>query len=305
MNNYTLIDKNYFIPFVMENQTLDNCINTLKTRTLNVNKDYFKNIYVLCMTKNNCEYVIFSDVKYNLYKLTNYGITPFTNEENQYFDYNNIKLIDEFLNSNYNNDTMTIDIDPNFDIKSDVGQSKDEESEEVNNKIKRIVEMNMITNDDDNDVDVMDECEKYMELYNKKKTEKKNVEMNLKQVEKKKEKLLEEKKRILQDKIIKLRGTYNVYKNIRNAMGDEEIIPPMFDREYNYFKSLNDIELKMIDGITDDYIMYSEKYDDNILELADKYNNYYKDNIKMVKRFDHEWNELENEVVTGTFNYSK
>jgi hypothetical protein len=266
---YILVNKNKLIPNIINFTSEKSAIRELIEITNNYNNPtLFKNVYIYVSDYNEeTEYIIFNQnnniVKKNLSNNNNY-LTFFTIDSL----YNETHLI-----INPKNNTKNIIINEN---KQDLNNEDNNQNLEKD-KIKK-------------------SCEEIFAMYNTELSKIKKIENNLKNLEKKEDKL---NNRIINqniDSVNKLYLDYKTFLKIKEKITDNSnkfTIPELFIKKYMYFNELifnpdyNIIfdKLKNINiDVPNDYLS-----DKDIILLSKKY---LLDSKNLNCSFDHNWDDL-------------
>jgi hypothetical protein len=266
---YTLVNKNKLIPSIINFTSEKSAIRELIEITNNYNNPtLFKNIYIYASDYNEeTEYIIFNQ---------NNNIVKKKLSNNQ--DYLTFFTIDSLYNEthlifNPKNNTKNIIINEN---KQDLN-NEDNNLNSEKEKIKK-------------------SCEDIFALYNTELSKIKKIENNLKNLEKKEDKLNNRITNQNIDNVNKLYLDYKTFLKIKekiNNNSDKFSIPELFIKKYMYFNelSLNSNYNMILDKLKDinindpnDYLSINE-----IILLSKKY---VSDSKNLNCSFDHNWDDL-------------
>ena len=280
---YTLVNKNKLIPSITIFTSEKSAIRELIEITTNYNNStLLKNIYIYASDYNEeLEYVIFNNnnniVKKKLSNnndyLTFFTINSLYNEPNLIINPKNIVINENINNENINN-------------------------ENINNENEIILK-----NDKDK---IKKSCEEVFELYNTELSKIKKIENNLKNLEKKEDKLNNRITNYNIDIVNKLYFDYKTFLKIKAKISmnsDKFTIPELFMKKYVYFNEL------LLNPNNDDSFVASTSVDVildklktiNINEPNDYLSNndiilfskkYLLDSKNLNCSFDHDWDDL-------------
>ena len=326
MTEFIFVNKNPLIP-VINNTTKQKALTMLMEQAFNQNNEYCKNIYFISFCSNNTFQIYFTNgkgKKYFIKKSNSNNIEEYDIDSS--FGFNEIN---KFLNTNNIMNEIEIESD-NEEINLDLSNKKKDKGEEVfeldmglftknnsnkekylkNNNIKEDVKLdiglftkNNEENEKNDDTDVFDDCSKLMKRFYEDKNRKDEIKKRLMIDKKEEHNLLKKKRELVQNKIVELKGKYRTYKNIKDDMKDEEInIPELFNIEFEYFEKMNDADREIIDNLGDNDIMNTNVFNKRIVEMANEFKIYMGENINPLEsRFEHNWSELDNDIIVGEY----
>jgi hypothetical protein len=263
---YILVNKNKLIPSVINFTSEKSAIRELIEITNNYNNpNLLKNIYIYASDENEeTEYIIFNENN-NIVKKK-----LFNNDYLTFFSMNSLQ---------YNNSLI-------INTKNIIINENDEKKKNTNNE-------NILINEKDK---IKKSCEEVFELYQNELSKIKKIENNLKNLEKKEDKI---KNKIINnniDIVNKLYLDYKTFLKIKEKFKDNSdkfTIPELFIKKYVYFNELllNKDYYIILDKLktinindpanylsNNDIILFSKKY------LLDSKNLNYS--------FDHNWDDL-------------
>lgn len=327
MIEFIFVNKNPLIPVVINNITKQKALTMVMEQAFNQNNEYCKNIYFISFCSNNSFQIYFTNGKGKKYFIKRSD----TNNIEEYdidssFGFN---TINKFLNKNNIMNEIEIESD-NEEINLDLSNKKEDKDDEVfeldmglfsksnsnkdkylkNNNIEENVKLdiglftkNNEDNEENEDTDVFDDCEKLMKRFYEDKNRKDEIKKRLMIDKKEEHNLLKKKRELVQDKIVELKGKYRTYKNIKDDMEDEEInIPELFNIEFEYFEKMNDEDREIIDNLDDNDIMNKNVFNERVVEMANEFKIYMGENINPLEsRFEHNWSELDNDIIVGEY----
>lgn len=324
MIEFIFVNKNPLIPVVINNITKQKALTMVMEQAFNQNNEYCKNIYFISFCSNNTFQIYFTNGKGKKYFIKRSN----TNNIEEYdidssFGFN---TINNFLNKNNIMNEIEIESD-NEEINLDLSNKKENKDDEVfeldmglfsksnsnkdkylkNNNIKEDVNLDIglfTKNENINDDKcVFDDCEKLMKRFYEDKNRKDEIKKRLMIDKKEEHNLLKKKRELVQDKIVELKGKYRTYKNIKDDMEDEEInIPELFNIEFEYFEKMNDEDREIIDKLDDNDIMNKNVFNERVVEMANEFKIYMGENINPLEsRFEHNWSELDNDIIVGEY----
>lgn len=188
MLSYTSINKNSLVPKVTNcDSSIENAIKILVEWTNGKDNLYCSNTYIACSEDNIIRFIIFSNSEGSLYKLTNDGIFPFRIVENPF----NEELLGNIC-SFLNNETPKIVDTPKI-VESNISNvNAINESIELTPVLKTEEEpitpnnspVESKTEEEIEKINVLDECEKMMRIFEENNRRKKVVEAELRAEEK-------------------------------------------------------------------------------------------------------------------------
>ena len=329
MTEIIFVNKNPLIPVVI-NTTRQKALTMVMEQSFNQKNEYCKNIYFISFCSNDTFQIFFTNGKGKKYftKKSN------TNKIEEYdidssFGFN---TINKFLNKNKIMNKIEIESD-NEEINLDLSNKKENKYDEVfeldmglfsksnsnkdkylkNNNIEKDVKLdiglftkNNEENEENKDTDVFNDCEKLMQRFYEDKNRKDEIKKRLMIDKKEEHNLLKKKRELVQDKIVELKGKYRTYKNIKddmNDMGDNQInIPELFNIEFEYFEKMNDEDREIINNLGDNDIMNTNVFNERVVEMANEFKIYMGENINPLEsRFEHNWSELDNDIIVGEY----
>jgi len=173
-------------------------------------------------------------------------------------------------------------------------------------------ELNELNEDDEKKKTLLKACEEVMDLYKFEEYKMKKLELDLKSLNNKIEKLKKQKNDKIFDNLLKLKNDYrtwiklkyvinnndDLFKNL-NELEKTEIsnIPILFLSKYNYFEKLVDnLELTNLLDLINKldleklYVENNFNHIDNIIKFSE---NYVKKSKLLHYKFDHDWDYLE------------
>ena len=327
MTEFIFINKNPLIPVVINNITKQKALTMVMEQAFNQNNEYCKNIYFISFCSNNTFQIYFTNgkgKKYFIKRSNSNNIEEYDIDSS--FGFNEIN---KFLNKNNIMNEIEIESD-NEEINLDLSNKKEDKDDEVfeldmglfsksnsnkdkylkNNNIEENVKLdiglftkNNEDNEENEDTDVFDDCEKLMKRFYEDKNRKDEIKKRLMIDKKEEHNLLKKKRELVQDKIVELKGKYRTYKNIKDDMEDEEInIPELFNIEFEYFEKMNDEDREIIDKLDDNDIMNKNVFNERVVEMANEFKIYMGENINPLEsRFEHNWSELDNDIIVGEY----
>jgi hypothetical protein len=255
-------------------------------------------------TSNNEKETEVSNFKQNFNCIDEEFTTNEFKENDNKTNHNETIVVNNKLTNTYNNDEFTTNEFKSNEFKSNeftnefkTNEFKTGEKSVINN-IKKI----SVNNESDENKNVFDDCKMLMNKYNKEIERKNAIREKLKIFEKEEKELLNKQKGLIQDKIVTLYGKFKTYINIKTDR-EKGICKntDIFKLEYEYFENMNLDDVNFLKTINDNDIMNKEKYDDRLIELSEQFKKNFQKDIKK-SNFEHNWKELEDEVVIGTFN---
>jgi hypothetical protein len=262
---YTLVNKNKLIPSIIDFTSEKYAIRELIETTNNYsNQTLFKNVYIYELDNEETEYIIFNE--------NNNVIKKKLSNDKDYLTFFNIDSLF--------NDTTQLTIKTKNNTQNIViNENKDDKDESNFETIK-----------------IKKNCEEIFSLYNTELNKIKKIENNLKNLERKEEKL---NNRIINqniDNINKLYLDYKTFLKIKekiNNKTDKFSIPELFIKKYIYFSELlfNTDYSKILDILKDVNINDPNTYLSNkeIILLSKKY---ILDSKSLNCTFDHNWDDL-------------
>jgi len=272
---YTLINKNKLIPSIINFTTEKSAIRELIEITNNYNnKTLLKNIYIYATDNEEIEYIIFNQNN-NIVK------KKLTNNN----DYLTFFTIDSLYNDN------SLNADTNHLI---INSKNNIENIEINENSK------VEDNENFKTIEIKKSCEEIFSLYNTELSKIKKIENNLKNLEKKEEKL--NNKIINQniDNVNKLYLDYNTFLKIKekiNNKTDKFSIPELFVKKYIYFCELlyNSDYTEILNKLKDININEPNSYllNKEIILVSKKY---ILDSKNLNCSFDHNWDDLTGDI---------
>jgi hypothetical protein len=270
---YTLVNKNKLIPTIINFTSEKSAIRELIEITNNYNNPtLFKNVYIYASDYNEeTEYIIFNQnnniVKKNLSNNNDY--LTFFNIDNLY---NETHLI-----INPKNNTKNIFINENNEEEIILKNEEEIKLKNEKDKIKK-------------------SCEDIFALYNMELSKIKKIENNLKNLEKKEDKL---NNRIINhniDIVNKLYYDYKTFLKIKEKIKDNSdkfTIPELFIKKYVYFNELllNQYNSIVLDKLKTININEPDSYlsNNDIILFSKKY---LLDSKNLNCSFDHNWDDL-------------
>jgi hypothetical protein len=329
MIEFIFVNKNPLIPIVINNITKQKALTMLMEQTFNQNNEYCKNIYFISFCSNNTFQIYFTngkEKKYFIKRDNSNNIEEYDIDSS--FGFN---TINKFLNKNNIMNEIEIEIESdNEEINLDLSNKKENKDNEVfeldmglfsksnsnkdkylkNNNIEENIKLdiglftkNNEDNEENEDTDVFDDCEKLMKRFYEDKNRKDEIKKRLMIDKKEEHNLLKKKRELVQDKIVELKGKYRTYKNIKDDMEDEEInISELFNIEFEYFEKMNDEDREIIDKLDDNDIMNKNVFNERVVEMANEFKIYMGENINPLEsRFEHNWSELDNDIIVGEY----
>ena len=276
---YTLINKNKLIPSIINFTTEKSAIRELIEITTNYNNQtLLKNIYIYATDYNEeIEYIIFNQ---------NNNIVKKKLSNNN--DYLTFFTIDSLYNDNYICDTTHLIINSKNITKNITINENSKFEDNENSKFE--------DNEDYKTIEIKKSCEEIFSLYNTELNKIKKIENNLKNLEKKEEKL---NNRIINqniDNINKLYLDYKTFLKIKekiNNKTDKFSVPELFIKKYIYFCELqyNTDYNDVFNILKDININEPNSYLSNkeIILLSKKY---ILDSKNLNCSFDHNWDDL-------------
>jgi hypothetical protein len=277
----------------------------LKNLKNTVVKDYKLHYIVKYNYNNQVCAIIFTDGK-SFYELNNDGIILFKETSLKQLDDSKINEFYNFI------DTMNKNVIVNELVKPDMYvMDIDIVEENINNNVKNddIIVNDKNDNNENNETndDIIDECNKLMEVYEREKERKKNILSTQKQLKKKEEELMKKKKENIQNKIIKVVGNYKTYMNIKSDMNKEEKmdsikhVMSIFELQYAYFEKLTDEDKDLLKTVNDIDILNNDGFNEELVRIANGFDLEFKQNAKQVL-FEHNWSELDEDVQNVKLN---
>lgn len=311
---YILVDKNYIVPIVITEINYNNVLNLFFKQIYQRNQLYINNVYIIKFSDKLYNSMLF--IKNNtLFEKNKSNTKLLLNNFNEY--YNNLinqnNNCGEIENYNITNDNLNITItetrNPYIKINNNENNedNKNNENNEDNKKRKELLKA----------------CEEVIELHNLENTNIKKLELNLKSINTKINKLQKQKKDKLFDDLMLTKNDYHTWKKIKyNILKKEDLykdideleikenntIPILFASKYNYIDKIqenNDIKhiYNKINNLDLENIFINNnliEIDDIILKFSEKYSKISKNNLHY--NFEHDWDYLTDEMNTNPKN---
>jgi len=322
---FIFINKNYLIPIINEcsyNTSITTLINTIN----NKNESYLKNVYIvqiindvistIIYPKNNFIYEYSNNCEKKLFDYTKINISYSFNNNvliNNHFDY-------RLLINNYSTDNTI-----NFNINQQYYNNINIIDENLENNIYNQQNNEIIEDNEQKDKELLliKSCEEVFDLHVKEQANLKKLELNLKSINNKIDKLNKQKNDKIFDNILKLKNDYRTWKKLKyvinnnddllkdiNELEKTEIknIPILFIAKYNYFDNIliNEkitnllIEINNLDLET----IFIENKLENLTNIIKFSEEYVKISKKLHFKFDHDWDYLEEESNVNSSNNS-
>jgi len=326
MTEFTFVNKNSLIPVVINNITKQKALTMIMEQAFNQNNEYCKNIYFISFCSDNSFQIYFTNGKGKKYfikrsnknKIEEYDIDNSFgfNTINKFLNKNNImneieieiesddEEIDlDLSNKKQNKDDEEFKLDMELFAKSNSNKDKYLKNNNIEEDVKLDIGLFTKNNQNNENKDVFDDCEKLMKRFYEDKNRKDEIKKRLMIDKKEEHNLLKKKRELVQNKIVELKGKYRTYKNIKDDMKDEEInIPELFNIEFEYFEKMNDADREIIDNLGDNDIMNTNVFNERIVEMANEFKIYMGENINPLEsRFEHNWSELDNDIIVGEY----
>jgi len=326
MTEFTFVNKNSLIPVVINNITKQKALTMIMEQAFNQNNEYCKNIYFISFCSDNSFQIYFTNGKGKKYfikrsnknKIEEYDIDNSFgfNTINKFLNKNNImneieieiesddEEIDlDLSNKKQNKDNEEFKLDMELFAKSNSNKDKYLKNNNIEEDVKLDIGLFTKNNQNNENKDVFDDCEKLMKRFYEDKNRKDEIKKRLMIDKKEEHNLLKKKRELVQNKIVELKGKYRTYKNIKDDMKDEEInIPELFNIEFEYFEKMNDADREIIDNLGDNDIMNTNVFNERIVEMANEFKIYMGENINPLEsRFEHNWSELDNDIIVGEY----
>jgi hypothetical protein len=275
---YTLVNKNKLIPSIIIFTSEKSAIRELIEITNNYNNQtLFKNVYIYASDYNEeTEYIIFNQnnniVKKKLSNNDDY--LTFFNIDNLY---NKINLI---INPKYNNKNIVINEHNQINEDDKHNQKDKDDKDDLNTEKDKIKKS----------------CEEIFAIYNTELSKIKKIENNIKNLEKKEDKLNNKIMNQSIDSVNKLYLDYKTFLKIKekfNNNSEKFSIPELFIKKYMYFNELllnsdyNTVfdKLKTLNiNEPNDYLLNKD-----IIIFSKKY---MLDSKTLNCSFDHDWDDL-------------
>ncbi len=331
MLNYTLVDKNFVIPeLIVKNEYFEILIELYK-RTYERSKIYCSNVYVVKYTgiKYECQIECVDNI---FYETDLCGTKKKIDIDLSYIivDHQNKKLFKKEENSvlktsEENNKKKEMEIIINQkDVKNVILEKSDEKNEEI--KLE-IVETNIKNSEEERKKkdekekkreEILKMCEQVMDLYHLELNKIKKIELNLKSLNSKLERLKNKKREKIFSEISRTKNEYETWKKLKYTRPKENRelikkdeteleerselqIPILFEAKYNYIDNLmNNPNIKSIYKELNKYnleeIFINEEIniDERIIKFVEKYTKISKKELHY--GFDHDWDYLESEL---------
>lgn len=326
MTEFTFVNKNSLIPVVINNITKQKALTMIMEQAFNQNNEYCKNIYFISFCSDNSFQIYFTNGKGKKYfikrsnknKIEEYDIDNSFgfNTINKFLNKNNImneieieiesddEEIDlDLSNKKQNKDNEEFKLDMELFAKSNSNKDKYLKNNNIEEDVKLDIGLFTKNNQNNENKDVFDDCEKLMKRFYEDKNRKDEIKKRLMIDKKEEHNLLKKKRELVQNKIVELKGKYRTYKNIKDDMKDEEInIPELFNIEFEYFEKMNDADREIIDNLGDNDIMNTNVFNERIVEMSNEFKIYMGENINPLEsRFEHNWSELDNDIIVGEY----
>ena len=273
---YTLVNKNKLIPSIITFTSEKSAIRELIENSANYNNQtLFKNIYIYASDYNEeTEYLIF-------YKNNNIVKKKLSNNDN-YLTYFTIDTVYNETQLTFNPKNNTKDIVINEDNKY-----------KENDKCNQEDDKNNLNSEKDK---IKKSCEEIFALYNTELSKIKKIENNLKNLEKKEDKLNNKIMNQNIDSVNKLYHDYKTFLKIKEKINNNSnkfSIPELFIKKYMYFNELllNSSYNIILDKLKDININEPNDYLSNneIILLSKKY---IIDSQNLNCSFQHKWDDL-------------
>lgn len=273
---YTLVNKNKLIPSIITFTSEKSAIRELIENSANYNNQtLFKNIYIYASDYNEeTEYLIF-------YKNNNIVKKKLSNNDN-YLTYFTIDTVynETQITFNPKNNTKDIVINEDNKYKENYKCNQEDDKNNLNSEKDKIKKS----------------CEEIFSLYNTELSKIKKIENNLKNLEKREDRLNNKIINKNIDNINKLYHDYKTFFKIKekiNNNSDKFSIPELFIKKYMYFNELllNSSYNIILDKLKDININEPNDYLSNneIILLSKKY---IIDSQNLNCSFQHKWDDL-------------
>jgi len=272
---YTLVNKNKLIPSIINFTTEKSAIRELIEITTNYNNQtLLKNIYIYATDYNE-------EIEYIIFNQNNNIVKKKLSNNNDYLTFFTIDSL--YI------DTTQLTINSKNNIKNIIIHENDKDNE--NSKVDNIED-----NENYKNIEIKKSCDEIFSLYNTELNKIKKIENNLKNLERKEEKL---NNRIINqniDNINKLYLDYKTFLKIKEKINDKIdkfSVPELFIKKYIYFCELlyNSDYTNILDILKDLNINEPNSYLSNkeIILLSKKY---ILDSKNLNCSFDHNWDDL-------------
>jgi hypothetical protein len=318
--NYTLVDKNLFIPEISNSIDFFDIIIQLYKKVYRRDNEYCSNVYIIkknntnyesiIQFENNCFFQTINNIKNkidvdlnlifiekNQNKTT---VTIVTNEITKKI-INNEELVK--MEIVFNDTTNTNSNNNNIKIEEVVESQEDKKIREEKDKKKELL---------------LKTCEQVMDLYNLELSNIKKTENKIKTLNAKLEKLANKKREKIIKDISRTKGDYDTWKKLKYKINrddsdtlvkpieelelrSDQIIPILFTAKYNYidnaiknenikkiFETLNKLSIDEL------YIQEQINLNVNVIKFCDKYYEISKKDLHY--KFDHDWDYLDSEM---------
>lgn len=324
MSEFIFVNKNPLIPVVINNLTKNQCLIMLMEEAFNKNNEYCKNIYFITFCSGNLfqiyftngkgkKYFIKSSDEYNIKEYdidSSFGFNTINNFLNTNNIMNEIEIESESESESDEDEEINLNLSnkDNTEIDMDLFYNRNTNKEKyLKNNIEEEVKLDIglfTKNNKNENENIFDDCEKLMKRFYEDKNRKDEIKKKL-MIDKKEElNLLKKKRELVQDKIVELKGKYRTYKNIKDDMENAEInIPELFNIEFEFFEKMNDEDIVIIDNLSDNDIMNTNVFNERVVEMANEFKIYMGEKINLNEsRFEHNWSELDNDIIVGNYN---